>query len=53
MDTVTQIYAARELRNAGQRVEESAAQPAKHWATVYRWLKSIRQRGGRSTPTPP
>lgn len=47
MDTVTQIQVAWELKQAGQRVEDIAAQLGKHRSTIYRWLKGIRQRGIR------
>lgn len=47
MDTVTQIQVAWELKKAGQRVDDIAVQLGKHRATIYRWLKGIRQRGIR------
>jgi transposase InsO family protein len=47
MDTVTQIYAAWELKKAGHSATEIAVQLGRHRATVYRWLKGIRERGIR------
>ena len=47
MDTVTQIYAAWELKKAGHSATEIAGQLGRHRATVYRWLRGIRQRGIR------
>lgn len=47
MDTITQIHVAWELYKAGHRVAEIAVQLGRHRATIYRWLKGIRQRGIR------
>ncbi|MBE0688535.1 MAG: transposase [Anaerolineae bacterium] len=47
METVTQIQVAWELKKAGHRADEIAEQLGRHRATVYRWLKGIRQRGIR------
>jgi transposase InsO family protein len=47
MDTVTQIYAAWELKKAGCRVDDIAAQLGKDRSTIYRWFKGIRMRGIR------
>jgi transposase InsO family protein len=45
METVTQIQVAWELKKAGHGADEIASQLGKHRATIYRWLKGIRQRG--------
>jgi transposase InsO family protein len=45
MDTVTQIQVAWELKKAGHSPTEIGEQLGKHRATIYRWLKGIRQRG--------
>ena len=45
MDTVTQIQVAWELKKAGHSATEIGEQLGKHRATIYRWLKGIRQRG--------
>lgn len=45
METVAQIYVAWELRQAGHKAEYIAERVGVHRATVYRWLKGIRQRG--------
>lgn len=47
METVTQIQVAWELKRAGHSADEIAHQLGRHRATVYRWLKGIRQRGIR------
>lgn len=47
MDTVTQIYAAWELKKAGHSADEIAGQLGKHRSTIYRWMKGIRMRGIR------
>jgi transposase InsO family protein len=47
MDTVTQIQVAWELKQAGHKTDEIAAQVGKHRATIYRWFKGIRMRGIR------
>ena len=47
MTNVTRIYLAWELRQAGQPVEYIAERVGRHRATVYRWLRGIRQRGIR------
>jgi transposase InsO family protein len=47
METVTQIQVAWELKKAGHKAGEIAAQLGKDRATIYRWLKGIRQRGIR------
>lgn len=51
MDTVTQIQVAWELKKAGHSATEIAGQLGRHRATVYRWLKGIRQRGIRGYVT--
>lgn len=45
METITQIRVAYALRKQGVRVERIAGEVGRHRATVYRWLKGIRQRG--------
>jgi transposase InsO family protein len=45
MDTVTQLQVAWELKKAGHSADEIARQLGKHRATIYRWLKGIKQRG--------
>lgn len=45
MTNVTRIYMAWELRQAGQSVAYIAGRVGRHRATVYRWLRGIRQRG--------
>lgn len=47
METVTQIQVAWELKKAGRSAEAIAHQIGKDRATIYRWLKGIRQRGIR------
>lgn len=47
METVTQIHVAWELKKAGHKADEIAAQLGKNRATIYRWLRGIRQRGIR------
>lgn len=45
MDSVTRIRVAHVLRKQGIPVEEIAREVERDRATVYRWLKGIRQRG--------
>jgi transposase len=45
MDSVARIHVAWELRQAGQRAEYIAERVGADRATVYRWLRGIRQRG--------
>ncbi len=45
MDNVTRIHVVWELRQAGHAVDYIAERVGVHRATVYRWLKGIRQRG--------
>jgi transposase len=45
MDSVARIHVARELKQAGQRAEYIAERVGVNRATVYRWLRGIRQRG--------
>ncbi len=45
MDSVARIHVAWELRQAGQRAEYIAERVGVNRATVYRWLRGIRQRG--------
>jgi len=45
MSNVTRIYIAWELKQAGQEVEYIAERVGRHRATIYRWLRGIRQRG--------
>jgi IS30 family transposase len=47
MTNVTRIYLAWELKQAGQSVEYIAERVGRHRATIYRWLKGIKQRGIR------
>lgn len=47
MGTLTQIELAWELRQAGMRVSLIAQRVGKHWATIYRLMKGIRQSGVR------
>ena len=45
MDSVARIHVAWELRQAGRKAEYIAERVGVNRATVYRWLKGIRQRG--------
>lgn len=45
MESVAQIYVVWELRQAGQKAEYIAERVGVNRATVYRWLRGIRQRG--------
>ena len=45
MESVARIYVVRELRQAGQKAEYIAERVGVDRATVYRWLRGIRQRG--------
>jgi len=45
MDSVARIHVAWELKQAGQRAEYIAERVGVNRATVYRWLRGIRQRG--------
>ena len=45
MESVAWIYVAWELRQAGQKAEYIAERVGVDRATVYRWLRGIRQRG--------
>lgn len=47
MGNVTQIYVAWELKQAGKSAEYIAERVGKHRATIFRWLRGIRQRGLR------
>lgn len=47
MGNVTRIYVAWELRQAGHKADYIAERVGVHRATVFRWLKGIRQRGIR------
>ena len=45
MESVARIYVVWELRQAGQKAEYIAERVGVNRATVYRWLRGIRQRG--------
>lgn len=47
MDTVTQIYAAGEVKKAGHSADKIAEQLGKHQSTIHRWLRGIRRDGIR------
>ena len=45
MESVARIYVVWELKRAGQRAEYIAERVGVDRATVYRWLRGVRQRG--------